>query len=105
MKKHINKKQLVRAILTILAVIVGITLAIVYMNELKVEGLGSLFTIGAYKEAFEVTKTDIALINLFEITTIGAIIFYAYNYLDYHAELIKEEKREQQYLKHCIKEA
>lgn len=105
MKKHINKKQLVRAILTILLVIIGITLTIVYMNNLKVEGFGSLFTIGSYKEAFEVTAADIKLINLFEVASICLIIFFAYNYLDYHAELIKEERREQQYLKHCIKEA
>ena len=105
MKKHINKKQLVRAILTILLVIIGITLTIAYTNELKINGLGSLFTIGAYKEAFEVTSADIKLINLFEVASVCSIIFSAYNYLDYHAELIKEERREQQYLKHCIKEA
>ena len=94
MKKNINKKQFIRAILTILAVIIGITLTIVYMNNLKVEGFGSLFTIGSYKEAFEVTAADIKLINLFEIASICSIVFLAYNYLDYHAELIKLERKE-----------
>ena len=89
-----NKKQFIRAIITILLTIVGIMLITLFMNELKVEGLGSLFTIGAYKEAFEVTSADIKLINLFEIVSICSIIYFAYQYLDYHAGLIKLERQE-----------
>ena len=50
-----NKKQFTRAMVTLLLTIVGIVLITMFMNNLRVEGLGSLFTIGAYKEAFEVT--------------------------------------------------
>ena len=89
-----NKKQFIRAIITLLLTIVGIMLITLFMNELKVEGLGSLFTIGAYKEAFEVTSADIKLINLFEVVSISSIIYFAYQYLDYHAGLIKLERQE-----------
>ena len=89
-----NKKQFARAIVTILLIIVGIVLITMFMNQLRVEGLGSLFTIGAYKEAFEVTSADIKLINLFEIVSICSIIYFAYQYLDYHAGLIKLERQE-----------
>lgn len=89
-----NKKQLTRAIITILLIIVGIVLITMFMNQLRVEGLGSLFTVPAYKEAFEITKTDISIINMLHITFIGSIIYFAYQYLDYHAELIKLERQE-----------
>lgn len=89
-----NKKQFARAIITILLTIVGIVLITLFMNELKVEGLGSLFTVPAYKEAFEVTSADIKLINLFEVVSICSIIYFAYQYLDYHAEMIKLEREE-----------
>ena len=94
MKKHINKKQFIRVIITILLTIVGIVLITIFMNKLKVEGLGSLFTVPAYKEAFTVTNTDIAIINMIEASFIGSIIYLAYQYLDYHAELIKLERKE-----------
>lgn len=89
-----DKKQFIRAIITILLTIVLIVLITMFMNDLKVEGLGSLFTIGAYKEAFEVTSTDIKIINILEVSFISSIIFLAYNYLDYHAKLIKLECEE-----------
>ena len=92
--KRINKKQLTRAMITILLTIVGIVLITMFMNNLKVEGLGSLFTIGSYKEAFEVTSTDIAIINMLEISFIGSLIYLAYQYLDYHAQIIKLEREE-----------
>jgi hypothetical protein len=72
------------------------------MNNLKVEGLGSLFTIPAYEEAFEVTSTDIKLINLFEVVSICSIIYFAYQYLDYHAGLIKLEREERLVLTKCL---
>lgn len=89
-----DKKQFIRAIITILLTIVGIVLITMFMNNLKVEGLGSLFTIEAYKEAFEVTSTDIKIINMLEVSFICSIIFLAYNYLDYHAEISKLERQE-----------
>ena len=89
-----DKKQFIRAIITILLTIVLIVLITMFMNNLKVKGLGSLFTIGAYKEAFEVTSTDIKIINILEVSFISSIIFLAYNYLDYHAKLIKLEREE-----------
>lgn len=89
-----NKKQFIRAIITILLTIVGIVLITMFMNNLKVEGLGSLFTIGAYKEAFEVTSTDKTIINILEVSFIGSIIYLAYQYLDYHAQIIKLEREE-----------
>ena len=92
--KIANKKQFTRAIITIVLTIVGIVLVMMFMNNLKVNGLGSLFTVSAYKEAFEVTNTDIAIINVLEVSFIGSIIFLAYNYLDYHAKLINLEREE-----------
>lgn len=92
--KRINKKQLIRAIITILLTIAGIVLITMFMNNLKIEGLGSLFTIGAYKEAFVVTKTDITIINILEVSFISSLIYLAYQYLDYHAEMIKLEREE-----------
>ena len=65
-----------------------------FMNNLKVNGLGSLFTVPAYKEAFEVTKTDIAIINMLHISFIGSIIYFAYQYLDYHAQIINLERQD-----------
>ena len=92
--KIANKKQFIRAIITIILTIVGIVLITMFMNNLRVEGLGSLFTIGAYKEAFEVTSADIKLINVLEISFISSIIYLAYQYLDYNAEIIKLEREE-----------
>ena len=60
-----NKKQFIRAIITLLLTIVGIVLITMFMNQLRVEGIGSLFTIGAYKGAFEVTSTDKTIINIY----------------------------------------
>ena len=100
--KRINKKQFARAIITLLLTIVGIVLITMFMNSLKVEGLGSLFTVPAYKEAFEITKTDISIINMLHITFIGSIIYFAYLYLDYHAELIKLEREERLVLTKCL---
>ena len=94
MKKIKNKKQFIRAIITLLLTIVGIVLITMFMNNLKVEGLGSLFTIGAYKEAFEVTSTDVTIINVLEVSFIGSLIYLAYQYLDYHAQIIKLEREE-----------
>lgn len=89
-----NKKQLKRAIITLLLIIVGIVLITMFMNQLKVEGLGSLFTVPTYKEAFEVTSADITIINILQASFIGSLIYLAYQYLDYHAELIKLEREE-----------
>lgn len=89
-----NKKQFIRAIITLLLTIAGIVLITMFMNQLRVEGIGSLFTIGAYKEAFEVTKTDITIINVLEVSFIGSTIYLAYQYLDYHAQIIKLEREE-----------
>ncbi len=94
MKKIKNKNQFIRAVITILLTIVGIVLITMFMNDLKVEGLGSLFTVPAYKEAFEVTNTDITIINMLEASFIGSLIYLAYQYLDYHAEIIKLERDE-----------
>jgi hypothetical protein len=92
--KIANKKQFIRAMITILLTIVGIVLVTMFMNNLKVNGLGSLFTIPAYEEAFEVTKTDIAIINILEVGFMSSLIFLAYDYLDYHAQIIKLEREE-----------
>lgn len=89
-----DKKQFIRAIITILLTIVGIVLVMIYANSLKVNGLGSLFTIGAYKEAFEVTSTDIKIINMLEVAFISSIIFLAYTNLDYYSELANLEEQE-----------
>ena len=97
-----DKKQFIRAIITILLTIVGRVLIIMFMNNLKVEGLGSLFTIGAYKEAFKVTSTDIKIINMLEVSFICSIIFLAYNYLEYHAELNQLEKEKTLAIRKCV---
>lgn len=89
-----DKKQFTRAIITILLTIVGIVLVMMYANNLKVNGLGSLFTVPAYKGAFEVTKTDITIINILEVGFISSIIFLAYTNLEYYAELNKLEREE-----------
>ena len=99
-----NKKQFTRAIITLLLTIAGIVLITMFMNDLKVNGLGSLFTIGAYKEAFEVTNTDITIINILKVSFISSLIYLAYQYLDYHAKLIKLERQERLVLTKCLYE-
>lgn len=93
-----NKKQFARSIITILLTIVSIVLIILFMENLKIEGLGSLFTVGAYKEAFEVTKTDITIINIWELGFVGATIYMAYAYLDYYSKMAELEAEEQEAL-------
>ena len=97
-----NKKQFTRAIITLLLTIVGIVLVTMFMNNLKVNGLGSLFTVPAYKEAFEVTKTDITIINVLHIAFVGSIIYFAYLYLDYHAELNQLEREKTLAIRKCL---
>lgn len=97
-----NKKQFTRAIITLLLTIVGIVLVTMFMNNLRVEGLGSLFTVPAYKEAFEITKTDITIINVLHIAFVGSIIYFAYLYLDYHAELNQLEREKTLAIRKCL---
>ena len=105
MKKIKNKKQFIRAIITLLLTIVGIVLVTMFMNNLKVNGLGSLFTVPAYKEAFEITKTDITIINMLHIAFVVSIIYFAYLYLDYHAEIIQVEHEKTLAIRKCLCEA
>ena len=93
-----NRKQFTRSMITILLTVVSIVLIILFMENLKVEGLGSLFTIGAYKGAFEVTKTDLIIINIWEVGFIGTALYMAYAYLDYYSKMAEVEAEEQKAL-------
>ena len=94
-----NKKQFTRAMITILLTIVSILLVTLFMENLKAEGLGSLFSIPAYEEGFKVNETDIKIINVWEISCIGTILFMAYTYLDYYSKIAQVEAEEQRVLK------
>lgn len=90
-----DKKQFKRAITIILLTIVSIVLVTFFMENLKINGFGSLFTIPTYKEAFSVTEFDIKIINLFEKCSVIFILLMSYINLDYYSELAKIEREEE----------
>ena len=88
----INKRYFKKAITIILLTILSVVLIAVASNHLIVNGLESLFTVKAYKEAFETTEYDIKIINLIKCGLIIASIACGYFNLESNAQEMKLEK-------------
>jgi hypothetical protein len=95
MKKKLFKKQMmVIAISIIVMIMIGIG-----CKELTTKGLGSLFTIKAYKEAFEVQAFDIFMIKLLATGAELMALAFCYIELQYNKEIDDIEKEEELFMK------
>ncbi len=89
----IHKKLLKRAIKIIILTIAIILLINLCANDLIVNGFGSFFTIGAYKEAFKICEADIMFINVLRYLLTAITIVVGYTYLSYNAELLRLQRK------------
>ena len=91
---RINKRVMKRAIKIIISTILAVLLVNLLANDLLTNGLSRFFTISSYKEAFELCKVDIVIINMLRYVFTGIALVVGYAYLSYNAELMKLEREE-----------
>lgn len=87
-----NKRQFKKAIMILIMTLAIIATIILFGNYLKFNGLDSLFTVNAYKEAFRTTEDDIAIINLLMGLFVGTTLTTSFNLLlEYKSEDEEDE--------------
>lgn len=90
----INKKQFLKAIVTISLTVLVIVLINIFCNHLVVNGFASLFTTRAYKEAFNNSEYDLMLISILRWIFILFSITACYFQLDAERQLAEVDRIE-----------
>lgn len=99
---RVNKRIMKRAIKIILLTILAVFLINIVANDLLSNGFSRFFTISSYKEAFELCKIDIAIINVLRWIFTGISLVIGYAYLSYNAELMRLEKEERMEIRKVV---